>query len=202
MPGRSFRRATIAVLAVLIVGGTSVSSAGASGREGHLFGDPTPSATAAEAVPGIPPSGTSDSAVYLDEAGQVVNMPRSEAAVSRGDGFRCTPDSGRDLPHVSKNKVDASGHGWWDKGDCSSNRAKVFNCLYEYFTDHTWRRQACSPTKELRPGGGSSDRTVARRKCHTFVATAWRNHVEVDVIGELDTAEKPMREKVIACRVQ
>ncbi|WP_371772678.1 hypothetical protein [Streptomyces sp. NBC_01438] len=80
--------------------------------------------------------------------------------------------------------------------------AKVFNCIYEYFTDHSWRQQACSPTKELKPGGGSSNRTVARIKCRTFQQTSWRNHVEVDVIGKLDTGEKPMNQAKAACRAQ
>lgn len=131
-----------------------------------------------------------------------MDMSRSAGMAPEADGLRCTPVSGRDNPHVSENRIDMSGHGWWKRGNCSNNRAKVFNCVYEYFTDHTWRQQACSPTKELKPGGGSSNRTVARIKCRTFQETSWRNHVEVDVIDELDTAEKPMNQATAACRVQ
>ncbi|EFL12802.1 predicted protein [Streptomyces sp. C] len=95
----------------------------------------------------------------------------------------------------------ASGHGWWEKGNCNSDRAKVFNCLYEWYTDNTWRQQACSDTKTLKPGGGSVQRTVARRDCRDTQRTSWRNHVDVDVIDEIDTGEKPMNQAEVNCRV-
>ncbi|MFF3671888.1 hypothetical protein [Microtetraspora malaysiensis] len=94
-----------------------------------------------------------------------------------------------------------SGHGWWDKGNCSNNRANVQNCLYEWYTDNTWRQKACSPVTELNPGGGSSNRTVARHDCNDTQLTSWRNHVDVDVIGEIDTAEKLMNQADVNCRV-
>jgi hypothetical protein len=46
---------------------------------------------------------------------------------------------------------DQFGTRWWDKGNCDSNRANVYNCLYEWYTDNSWRQMACSPTKELAP---------------------------------------------------
>lgn len=116
--------------------------------------------------------------------------------------FGCTPVSGRDNPHRSGTGVAASGHGWWDKGNCDNDRANVFNCLYEWYTDNSWVQKACSPTKELKPGGGSSNRTVARRDCTDTERTSWRNHVDVDVIGEIDTAEKPMNQADVNCRVR
>ncbi|MQA62929.1 MAG: hypothetical protein GEU86_15875 [Actinophytocola sp.] len=94
-----------------------------------------------------------------------------------------------------------SGHGWWNKGDCSNNRANVYNCLYEWYTDNTWRRKACSATTELRPRRDGGGRTTARRNCDNTLYTSWRNHVDVDVIGEWDTAEKPMRQANVYCRV-
>jgi hypothetical protein len=97
--------------------------------------------------------------------------------------------------------VAVSGHGWWKKGNCDNDRARVFNCLYEWYTDNSWRQKACSETKELRPYTGSGDRTVARRDCHSTARTSWRNHVDVDVIGEIDTAEKPMNQADVDCRV-
>ncbi|MEV0845502.1 hypothetical protein AB0J21_06355 [Streptomyces sp. NPDC049954] len=189
MSNQKLRRTVIAALTVLMVGGTSISATGASGHESRQASGPTPQVSSAEAEPGIAPPDSDETAVYLDKAGQVMGMSPSTSTTPKAGGLRCTPESGRDNPHVSKNKVDMSGHGWWDKGDCSNNRAKVFNCVYEYFTDHSWRQQACSPAKELKPGGGSSNRTVARFKCRTCAQTSWRDHVEVDVIGELDTAE-------------
>lgn len=69
-------------------------------------------------------------------------------------------------------------------------------------TDNTWRQKACSPTKKLKPGGGSSNRTVARHDCADTVCTSWRNHVDVDVDGEIDTAEQPMNQAAVNCRVR
>ena len=37
--------------------------------------------------------------------------------------------------------------------------------------------------------------------CDNTALTSWRNHVDVDVIGEIDTAEKPMRQQDVYCRV-
>jgi hypothetical protein len=34
-----------------------------------------------------------------------------------------------------------------------------------------------------------------------LLKTSWRNHVDVDVIGEWDTAEKPMRQADVDGRV-
>ncbi|MFE7333228.1 hypothetical protein ACFU8W_52400, partial [Streptomyces sp. NPDC057565] len=88
-----------------------------------------------------------------------------------------------------------------DKGSCSNNRANVYNCLYEWYTDNTWRQKTCSPVKELAPGGGSSNRTTARRDCDNTLYTSWRNHVDVDVIGEADTAEWPYNQANVYCRI-
>lgn len=77
----------------------------------------------------------------------------------------CTPYSGRDNTHYSSG--DASGHGWWKKGNCSNNTANVKNCIYEYYTDGSWRLKACSPTKTLPPYTGSGARTVHVRRVTT-----------------------------------
>ncbi|PXY31483.1 hypothetical protein BAY60_03660 [Prauserella muralis] len=77
----------------------------------------------------------------------------------------------------------------------------MYNCLYEWYTDNTWRQKACSPTAELRPGGGRGNRTTARHACANTLPTSWRNHVDVDVIGEIDTSEWPYNQANVACRV-
>lgn len=120
----------------------------------------------------------------------------SEPAVA---AFGCTPYSGRDNTHYSSG--DASGHGWWKKGNCSNNTANVKNCIYEYYTDGSWRLKACSPTKTLPPYTGSGARTVARADCDNRTYTSWRNHVDVDVIGEIDTGERPYNQSLPDCRV-
>lgn len=99
--------------------------------------------------------------------------------------------SGRDNPHRSSTGVAVSGHGWWDKGTCSNDRADAYNCLYEWYMDNTWRQKACSSTVRLAPGGGSANRTTARRDCGDTQLTSWRNHVDVDVVDEIDTSEQP-----------
>lgn len=78
-----------------------------------------------------------------------------------------------------------------------------YNCLYEYYTDGTWRQKACSDVERLRPGtGGSSYRTVARENCDaTNEQISWRNHVDVDVVGEGDTSEWPYRQAEVYCTV-
>jgi hypothetical protein len=152
-----------------------------------------------EAVPGIAPPDADGSAVYLDAAGRLISQATGPNGGSDPTLIGCTPESGRDNPHYSGG--DVSGHGWWKKGSCSNNRAKVYNCLYEWYTDNSWRQKACSLTRELRPYTGSGDRTVARHVCGDTNVTSWRNHVDVDVIGEIDSGEWPYNQANVACRV-
>ncbi len=111
----------------------------------------------------------------------------------------CTPESVPDSPHPSGG--DVSGHGFWRQGDCTGTQADVYPCLYEYYTDNTWRQKACSPTERLYPGGGRGDRSTARAACESNVGTSWRNHVDVDVVDEIDTGENPYRQADVPCRV-
>ncbi|MFI9307226.1 hypothetical protein [Streptomyces triculaminicus] len=156
-----------------------------------------------DAVPGIAPQGVDDTAVYLDEDGKVLPTGNPTNVDSGATlAAACTPESGRDNPHRSATGVAVSGHGWWGKGTCTKDRAKVYNCLYEWYTDNTWRRKACSETETLKPGtGGSSYRTAARHDCTNTSAASWRNHVDVDVIDESDTGERPYRQAEVACQV-
>ena len=156
------------------------------------------------AVPGLAPAGAASGAVYLDrqgrrisEWGPAVSAPPSSA---RAAAIGCTPESGRDNPHYSSG--DVSGHGWWKKGTCTAATAHVFNCLYEWYTDGTWRQKACSTKKQLRPYTGSGDRTVARATCNSTSQTiSWRNHVDVDVDGQVDGSEAPYNQANVACVV-
>ncbi|ROO50764.1 hypothetical protein EDC02_5617 [Micromonospora sp. Llam0] len=158
-------------------------------------------AEAAVAVPGIAPPDSASTAIYLDSAGRVIPMTTAAGTTADTALIGCTPESGRDNPHRSGTGVAVSGHGWWRQGNCSNDRANVFNCLYEWYTDNSWRQKACSSTRELRPYTGSGDRTVARHDCDDTQLTSWRNHVDVDVIGEIDTGEWPYRQNDVACRV-
>ncbi len=41
----------------------------------------------------------------------------------------------------------------------------------------------------------------ARRNCTTAASRQWRNHVDVDVVGEVDTGEEPMRGATVFCHI-
>lgn len=161
--------------------------------------------------------------VYIDRNGKVLPQDANGNPLDNPDGYEsqpatpaaapaptdaqaaaigpCTPYSGRDYPHRSSTGFAASGHGWWDKGDCSNSLAKVYNCLYmKHLSDGYWYQKDCSPVETLKPGGGSSYRTTARRDCATAEYRSWRNHVDVDVVDEWDTGENPMWEQSVACR--
>lgn len=195
-------RLVAAGAATVTLSGMSLLGTGAA--HGDVAAKPGHTADRSTAVPGIAPNDAPNNGTYLDQNGHVLDMKGTNAAASGADAsarIGCTPVSGRDYPHYTA--PDVSGHGWWGKGNCSSNTAHVFNCLYEYYTDGTWRRKACSPTKKLKPGkGGSAQRTSARHRCASTGRTiSWRNHVDVDVDGEIDTGEKPYRQNNVNCVV-
>jgi hypothetical protein len=190
----------LAAVGVALVLGTGAAAVASAAEPTALRADAM-SAPSMAAEPGIAPPDADSTAIYLDSAGQVIPAAQSPGAASQTALIGCTPVSGRDNPHRSSTGVAVSGHGWWGKGNCDNNRANVYNCLYEWYTDNTWRQKACSPKKELAPGGGSSNRTVARKNCSNTVRTSWRNHVDVDVIGEIDSGEWPHRQADVNCRV-
>lgn len=94
----------------------------------------------------------------------------------------CTPGNGADNPHYTT--PDVSGHGTYGKGTCTNNTANVYNCLYEWYTDNTWRQKKCSSTVTVTAGGGSGNRSNARHVCHsTSQLISWRNHEDVHTAG-------------------
>lgn len=204
MSSRSMVVLALATAAVVGAAGAPAAAAPAASAEPVA----APMASAETAVPGLAPAGASTSAVYLDEQGRAISRaggkPYAEETAA-SDGVRaallgCTPVSGRDNPHYSSG--DVSGHGWWDKGSCSASTAHVYNCLYEFYTDNTWRQKACSAKLQLRPGGGSGNRTTARARCNpTAGLISWRNHVDVDVDGQIDTGEQPYNQANVVCVV-
>ena len=196
------RRATVVVVSALLVHSGLLTGSAAAAVDGSA----APAGSAAwvsysAAVPGLASAAADKAAVYLDAAGRVVAPVTSPPAGSSTARLGCTPVSGRDNPHRSSTGVAVSGHGWWDRGSCSNSRADVLNCIYEFYTDGTYRQKDCSEVVELSPGGGSGNRTTARRTCDTTTYTSWRNHVNVDVKGEIDSNEVPYRQADVACRV-
>lgn len=160
---------------------------------------PEAAVTYANAVPGLAPAGAGDRARYVDEYGRTIDPaasggPRTLAAAA------CQPISLPDNPHWSS--PDVSGHGLWEKGNCTANTATVWNCLYEFYTDGTWRRKACSAKVTLKPKSQSNNRSTARRKCDsTGQYISWRNHVDVDVDGQSDPPDQPHRQADVWCVV-
>ncbi|KAB1927322.1 hypothetical protein F8271_29790 [Micromonospora sp. ALFpr18c] len=105
-----------------------------------------------------------------------------------------------DDPHWSS--PDVSGHGQWNKGDCTGNTAHVYNCLYEYYTDGTYRRKACSDSTQLKPKSESNNRSTARRTCDsTGQSISWRNQVDVDVDGQVDSSGTEYHQANVYCVV-
>lgn len=89
------------------------------------------------ARPGLAPVGATGK--YLDEQGRVLSITGFDIDAGTNVAlFGCTPGNGADNPHYTS--PDVSGHGTYVKGSCTNNTAKVYNCLYEWYTDATWRR--------------------------------------------------------------
>lgn len=204
------------LLALSMVAALGVS-AGMTESAGAADDSSSSSAASLEAEPGVAPADDAG-AVYLDMAGNVMAVDSYGSPIAETDSDAlnitttqeaatfgpCKPVSGVDYPHQSTARgwIDVSGHGWWEaKGNCSNLSARVYNCLYEWYSDRTWRQKDCSTKEVLRPGGGSGNRTNARRACANYRVTSWRNHVDVDVISEWDTADRPFEQRDVACRV-
>lgn len=124
---KTFRRAVVVAFAALAVGGASTPVTVSAMADERPPEHSETQIAAADPVPGIAPPGADETAVYLDSAGQVIPMARGASGVSESARLGCTPVSGRDNPHRSGTGVAASGHGWWDKGNCDNDRANVFN---------------------------------------------------------------------------
>lgn len=188
-------------VAVMLALGFVVSTTIAAPSVGAVESTEQTFASYEDAAPAVIEPGAEATAVYLDQFGQVIPTTASGAATQ---GLWCTPYSGRDNPHISSTIISPrtiSGHGWWNPGTCTKLTANVYNCLYEYYDDNTWRQKVCSPTRKVYAGGGSSNRTAANITCSTSVLTSWRNHVDVDVINESDSAEFPFNGENVTCRV-
>lgn len=185
------------VTSVMVIAlGTALLSTGTSAGASP----PAPNSAKAVARPGLAPADAKGT--YLDEDGNtlLLNGASANAVTSAAQILGCTPGNGADYPHYTA--PDVSGHGTYVKGTCKNSTAKVYNCLYEWYTDNTWRRKACSKTVTVSAGGGSGNRSNARHACDsTGRNISWRNHEDVDVIGEIDSNNKPYRQQNVYCVV-
>lgn len=150
-----------------------------------------------DAVPSVAPSGADTSAWW---PGEPETRPAGEGGPT-GAGAGCTPVADSDNPHLSGNRTDVSAHAWWYQGDCENDRATVTACLYEWYTDHTWRRKACNTNGNQKPGRSSSRWLNVRESCDSFERTSWRAHVDVDVNWEVDDPGVSTRGADVNCRV-
>lgn len=161
---------------------------------------------APDAEPGLATSEEALDAPFVDEEGNLV--PVDDQPEMNARAVVCTPESFADNPHIStesKPKIAVQGHGWWKKGNCSSATARVTSCLYEYYTNNKgsgyWERKNCSTKKKLKPGGGSANRVTSHNDCNDTKRVSWRNHVDVDADGQIDTTEVMRRQADVNCRV-
>lgn len=161
---------------------------------------------APDAEPGLATSEEALDAPFVDEEGNLV--PVDDEPEMNARAVVCTPVSGADNPHISttsKPKIAVQGHGWWKKGNCSSATAHVTSCLYEYYTNNKgsgyWERKNCSKKTKLNPGGGSGNRVTSHNDCNDTKRVSWRNHVDVDADGQIDTTEVMRRQADVNCRV-
>lgn len=192
--------------AVALVTGATLAAMTQPATAMPTSGDNAATVTYEEATPGVPPSQqAAENALIIGKNGQklgtykdvVTKQPTSTQATA----LPCDPDTKADHPH-SPLSVDVSAHGSWYKGNCDSNWADVYNCIFEYYKDGTWRQKKCSKTVRVKPGGGRGKRSTARRDCDNATRTAWYNMSEVDVVGEWDNGEKEYTDWVaIYCRV-
>lgn len=136
---------------------------------------------------------TADAAVALDDPATAhpavapagANPPDS-TGVSPAD-YYCEFLTRYDQVHYSSTAGDVSVHGWWDNVDCpAGTKAKVTTYLQEYYSDGSWRTKNTG-AKTVYAGGGSANRSNARRTCSGSATVSWRGEVDVDLINISDS---------------
>lgn len=201
-------RHNAAVLTIFTFAFALTSTSGAAAQD-SLPPEPILS-TYEDAVPGVEPAESTADVVYLDQSGQAASPERiAQEYLSATDDepgpppaqarIGCTPVTNPDFPHYSSG--DVSAHGTWGLGTCSAETAHVVNCLYQYYTDGSYRLMKCGERVQIKPGTGRGFRSNARIACSSRDNTSWRNHVNVDVDGQIDTAEVPYKQNIVDCRV-
>jgi hypothetical protein len=107
-----------------------------------------------------------------------------------------------DYVHVSSTPpATASGHGWWNKGNCTAVKAQVTVQLQEYYSDGSWRDKGSPGVADVYAGGGSSNRANARITCSSTTTTGWRSQVTADVIGQSGLNQIYTAGQDVSCRV-
>jgi hypothetical protein len=125
------------------------------------------------------------------------------AKVRAGPLTQCYPVAKGDYVHVSSG--DASGHGWWEPGNCTASDAYVTAQLQEYISSR-WENKGSAPQVHVPPGGGSGKRATGRATCSSTTLTWWRSQITVVVTqggvgGETGSAFATTPDQEINCRV-
>lgn len=153
------------------------------------------SSTAASATPASAPS--SDSFTTVGVTSEVVTVEGTEAQASA-----CTAFQRGDRVHISGTApAAASAHGWWVNNDCEATKADVTTQLQIKRGD-IFVNVGSPGKKRVYSGGGSANRSHARLTCANRLPAVWRSVIDVDLVGQIDSANKTPTEAVtINCRV-
>jgi hypothetical protein len=150
-------------------------------------------------MPAVAASGPSQSGAAVPApvpAGEYASSSEALPASS------CSPQAVGDYVHVSSTPpATASGHGWWNKGNCTAVKAQVTVQLQEYYSDGSWRDKGSPGVGDVYAGGGSSNRVTGRVTCSSTTTTGWRSQVTADVIGQSGLSQIYTAGQDIKCRV-
>lgn len=108
----------------------------------------------------------------------------------------CKPIAEGDSVH-GPTSGDASGHGWWLRGNCSSPAGQVGIAIFEKWNDGQWHEMN-SNIGTVYSGGGSGRWVNTRTPCKDGSDRYWKSEVSIVVTGGTDTTTTP--EALIPCR--
>ncbi|MEV0618469.1 hypothetical protein AB0I81_34435 [Nonomuraea sp. NPDC050404] len=112
------------------------------------------------------------------------------SAENTGSTGVCVFSTMGDYVHISGSAFEASGHGWWVKGNCKATHAVVTVQLQQQDSGGSWRNAGTVGKATVPPGGGGGKRATGRAVCNSAAKTSWRSIVDVDLVGVMDDPGK------------
>lgn len=103
-----------------------------------------------------------------------------------------------DNPHFSQG--DVSAHGCYTGGP-AGGQAVVRNWIEQKTSDGKWKLVATGSPVIVPEGCGRGKRSNARADCRNFNRTLYRNVVDVDIAGAVDSPLKAYKENWVNCGV-
>lgn len=193
---------SIATFATLVpIGMTATSSPSSASAPNDSI---PPSETITTNTVGETFSKDGDWALYPGTRDVVETKPGGDLAASEEPGIGAQPQAVSDVitagdcdyrqvndkPHLSRNRTDASIHGWWidENGKCP-DKANVDITLQAYWCDNVFGcqwRTVDTGSSDVRARNAGGKRANARQTCATFETISWRGDVDVDLIGVND----------------